>query len=137
MDLITIREKYAVKQAQVSNALNALKENAVNYSEELEAFEDKSKIDLYSLEWNNSKDKRNFEILMDTSMIIERIIETIDEISDAGEDNKKKHRSKKSLETLISLIRKIKKQSKEFIDNEQQLQDTTNEALKLLGDIKL
>lgn len=137
MELLTIKTDYIAKKQRLAEALDKLVEHAVNFDEELEINGNKSDIDPNELEWDNTKDERNFEILMHMSRITEQIIANIDEVLGVGEDNKKKHRLKKSLETLISSIRKIKKESKEYIENEQQLQNTADEALKRLDDIRL
>ena len=137
MDLVTVKSDYITRHKRVTEDLEKLIENAVNYDDELEVNAQKSDFDPNALEWDNTKDERNFELLNNMSWIIEQIIANTEEILDIGEDNKKKHRSKKSLETLVSSIRKIKKESAEYIENEQRLQKIADEALVLLDEIRL
>ena len=136
MDLSAIRTEYIFKQRKLSNDIDDFIEYAINYDELLDFYGEKSEIDLYVLEWDNVQDERYFDILMKESWIIERIIDTIEKILEAGDDNKKKHRLKQSLDSFISSIRKMKKESNEFIEKEQRLLSSTNEALKILDDIR-
>lgn len=53
-----------------------------------------------------------------------------------GDDKKKAHRAKKGVETLITSVRKIKKESNEIIEQEQRVISETNAALDLLDAIR-
>ena len=109
---------------------------ADNYDELLENYEDKNDIDVAELEWGNVKDARRFDNLQNLMWVYESIVAMIDEAMAVGDDKKKAHRAKKGVETLITSVRKIKKESNEIIEQEQQVINATNAALNLLDAIR-
>ena len=136
MDLSVIRAEYEQKQQQLSEEMDRLMEWADNYEELLEFCEDKNDIDPAELEWDTVKDARHFDNLQNLMWVYERIVAMIDEAMAVGDDKKKAHRSKKGVETLITSVRKIKKESNEIIEQEQQVINATNAALNLLDAIR-
>lgn len=68
--------------------------------------------------------------------VYERIVSMIDEATDVGDDKKKAHRAKRDVEMLITSVRKIKKESCEIIEKEQQVISETNAALDLLDSLR-
>ena len=102
----------------------------------LEIYEDKNDIDVAELEWGNVKVARRFDNLQNLMWVYERIVAMIDEATEVGDDKKKAHRAKKNVETLITSVRKIKRESNEIIEQEQQVINETNAALNLLDAIR-
>ena len=136
MDLSVIKAEYEQKQQQLSEEMDRLMERADNSDELLEIYEDKNDIDIAELEWGYVKDARHFDNLQNLMWVYERIVTMIDEVTAVGDDKKKAHRAKKGVETLITSVRKIKKESNEIIEQEQQVINATNAALNLLDAIR-
>ena len=135
MDQSVIKAEYEQKQQKLSEEMDRL-EWADNYDELLENYEDKNDIDVTELEWGNVKDARRFDNIQNLMWVYERIVAMIDEAMAVGDDKKKAHRAKKGVETLITSVRKIKKESNEIIEQEQQVINATNAALNLLDAIR-
>ena len=136
MDQSVIKAEYEQKKQQLSEEMDRLMEWADNYDELLDIYEDKNDIDVAELEWGNVKDARHFDNLQNLMWVYERIVAMIDEAMAVGDDKKKAHRAKKGVETLITSVRKIKKESNEIIEQEQQVINATNAALNLLDAIR-
>ena len=136
MELSVIKAEYEQKKQQLSEEMDRLMEWADNYDELLENYEDKNDIDVAKLEWGNVKDARRFDNIQNLMWVYERIVAMIDEAMAVGDDKKKAHRAKKSVETLITSVRRIKKESNEIIEQEQQVINATNAALNLLDAIR-
>ena len=136
MDLSVIKAEYEQKQQQLSEEMDRLMEWADNYDELLENYEDKNDIDVAELEWGTVKEARRFDNIQNLMWVYESIVAMIDEAMGVGDDKKKAHRAKKGVETLITSVRKIKKESNEIIEQEQQVINATNAALNLLDAIR-
>lgn len=136
MDQSVIKAEYEQKQQKLSEEMDRLMEWADNYDELLDIYEDKNNIDVAELEWGNVKDARRFDNIQNLMWVYERIVAMIDEAMAVGDDKKKAHRAKKGVETLIASVRKIKKESNEIIEQEQQVISETNAALDLLDAIR-
>ncbi len=136
MDLSVIKTEYEQKTQQFSEEMERLMEWADNYDELLDIYEDKNNIDVAELEWGNVKDVRRFDNIQNLMWVYESIVAMIDEAMGVGDDKKKAHRAKKGVETLITSVRKIKKESNEIIEQEQQVINATNAALNLLDAIR-
>lgn len=136
MDLSIIKAEYEQKQQQLSEEMDHLMKWADNYDELLEIYETENDIDVAELEWGNAKDARHFDNIQNLMWVYERIVAMIDEAMAVGDDKKKAHRAKKGVETLITSVRKIKRESNEIIEQEQQVISETNAALDLLDVIR-
>ena len=136
MDLSVIKAEYEQKQQQLFEEMDRLMERADNYDELLDIYEDKNDIDVAELEWGVVKNARHFDNIQNLMWVYERIVAMIDEAMDVGDDKKKAHRAKKDVETLITSVRKIKRESNEIIEQEQQVISETNAALDLLDAIR-
>ncbi len=136
MDLSVIKAEYEQKQQLLSEEMDRLMERADNYDELLDIYEDKNDIDVAELAWGIVKDARRFDNLQNLMWIYESIVAMIEEATDVGDDKKKAHRAKKGVETLINSVRKIKKESNEIIEQEQQVISETNAALDLLDSLR-
>lgn len=136
MDYSTAKAGWETKLRQVEDELLEFAEHAVNYNDELEFCEEKEEIDLTELEWNSASDERAFGILQNRKWIYEAIIAAIDEAESAGNDKKKLHTQKKGVEMQTSSIRKLKKESNEIIEREQQFIREADSALDMLNEIR-
>ena len=136
MDLSVIKAKYEQKKQLLSEEINRLVERADNFDELLEIYEDKNDIDVAELEGGTVNGARHCDNLQNLMWVYERIVAMIDESMAVGDDKKKAHRAKKGVETLITSVRKIKKESNEIIEQEQQVINATNAALDLLDAIR-
>lgn len=136
MELSVIKAEYEQKKQQLSEEMDRLMERSDNYDELLDIYEDKNDIDVVELEWGNVKEARHFDNLQNLMWVYERIVAMIDEAMAVGDDKKKAHLAKKGVETLITSVRKIKKESNEIIEQEQQVINATNAALNLLDTIR-
>ena len=136
MDYSMAKEIWETKLQQVEDEILELAEHAVNYNDELEFYEEKSEIDLTELEWDSASDERAFGILQNRKWIYEAMIAAIDEAESAGNDKKKLHTQKKGIEMQISSIRKLKKESNEIIEREQQFICEADSAIDTLNEIR-
>ena len=136
MDLEMIKKEYEAKQSELYDELYDFIECAVNYDELIDEYETKESIDTYELEWNDAKDQRYFDILNHKIWVVENIISTIDRINDIGDDEKKLHRAKKDLGSLVTEFRRMKKESNEIIEREQQMANNVDSALGVLDEIR-
>ena len=131
MNLASIRVDYEVKQQALLNAIESAMEEAVNYEELLVEYGAED-VDPGELEWNAAKDQRQYDTLQSELWMVQKILDTIDETLDAGDDVKKAHRARKSVDTLITSIREIKVESEDVIAHEKQVVDGAEYALSLL-----
>ena len=136
MDYDSIIETCQSKLQQASNEMLEFIENAANYDAVLETAEAKEKIDTNDLEWNTANDECIFHTLENTVCIYERIIANLCDFKSAGDNKKKIHQLKKSIERLISSIRKLKIESNELIEREQKFTKEADSALDLLDELR-
>lgn len=136
MEYALIKMKYDSKKQQLQEKINSFVERAINYDELIDIYEIKENIDLAELEWNNAQDQRQFDNLQNSVWLVERVIDTIDEVTSIDGDGKKAHNTKKGIEMLISSARRLKKESTDFIEQEQKFLIETNSVLELLDTIR-
>lgn len=136
MDLEMIRKVYEPKQQKLYDELYDFIECAVNYDELIDTYETKENIDTYELEWNDAKDQRHYDILEQKFWIVKHIISRIDEINAIGDDEKKLQRAKRDLGSIVTEIRRMKKDSNEFIEQEQQMINYVDEAIGTLDEMR-
>ena len=136
MNLEMIKKEYEAKLQKIYDELYDLIECAVNYDELIDTYETKEDIDTYELEWNDALDQRHYDILEHKFWIVKNIISRIDEINAVGDDEKKLHRAKRDIGSLVTEIRRMKKDSNEFIEQEQQMINYVDEALGVLDEVR-
>jgi hypothetical protein len=136
MDLEMIKKEYEAKQQKLYDELYDFIECAVNYDELIDTYETKENIDTYELEWNDAMDQRHYDILDRKFWIVKHIISRIDEINDIGDDKKKLHRVKRDLGSLVTELRRMKKDSNEFIEQEQQMINYVDAAIGTLDEMR-
>ena len=125
--------------SKLYDEINHFIENAVNYVDYdfiSEPYTREEYNDTVKLEWNDVKDQRYFDILNHKIWVVENIISTIDRINDIGDDEKKLHRAKMDLGSLDTEFRRIKKESNELIEREQQMVNDVDSALGILDEIR-
>ena len=135
LDMNHEKSKYEAKLQKALNERDTFLEKAVNYEELIDIYGAKENLDFDELEWE-SDDLRGFEILEKTIWIFEKIISTIDDRQNSGDDKKAIHRNKKNVETLVSSFRGIKHESEAIILREQELIKEANEALEFLSFVR-
>lgn len=136
MEYALIKTEYESKKQKLQEEINNFVEHAINYDELIDIYETKENIDLAELEWNNAQDQRQFDNLQNCVWLVERVIDTIDEVTSIDGDRKKAHNTKKGIEMLISSARRLKKESTDFIEQEQKFLIETNSVLELLDAIR-
>ena len=136
MDLEMIKKEYEAKVQKLSDELYDLMEYAVNYDELIDTYETKENIDTYELEWNDAKDQRHYDILEQKFWIVKHIISRIDEINALGDDEKKLQRAKRDIGSLVTEIRRMKKDSNEFIEQEKQMINYVDAAIGTLDELR-
>ena len=129
------KEKFEAKLQKALDERSAYIEKALNYEELLDVYGDKENIDFDELEWDDG-DIRSIELLENSIWIYERILSTIDDHQNAGDDKKAIHRNNKNAETLVTSIRGIKHESETVIQQEQEMIKEANEALEFLSFIR-
>lgn len=136
MEYDLIKTEYESKKQKLQEEINNFIKYAINYDELIDIYETKENIDLAELEWNNAQDQRQFDILQNSVWLVERVIDTIDEVTSIASDRKKAHNTKKGIEMLISSARRLKKESNDFIEQEQEFLIETDSVLELLDAIR-
>ena len=136
MDYPMLKAELETKKQQILTEIDQFIERAVNFEELIDLYGEKDAIDHYEFEWNDTADQRHFENLEHTLWMIGGVIDTIDELVVAGDDKKKLHVAKKGIETLVTEIRRVKKESKEFIAEEQRVITESDSVLGLLDEIR-
>ncbi|MBQ7625093.1 MAG: hypothetical protein IJS65_07450, partial [Clostridia bacterium] len=136
MDLEKVKAEHLSAYELAKEAMDEKMEEAENFDELLDEYEEKSAIDTTELLWSDAADARFFSTLEKRAFIANEIVSAINEAIAAGGDDKKKHRFKKKIEELVSDLRGIKRASAEIVENEQALQKDAVEALKLLDEMR-
>ena len=136
MNLEMIKKEYEAKQQKLYDELYDFMEYAVNYDELIDTYETKENIDTYELEWNDAMDQRHYDIIEHKFWIVKNIISRIDEINALGDDEKKLQRAKRDIGSLVTEIRRMKKDSNEFIEQEQQMINYVDAAIGTLDELR-
>lgn len=137
MNLEMTKKEYEAKQKKLTDELHKHIKFAVNYDELIEGCESIEDIDKDGeLEWNDAQDQRGYDILNHKLWIVENIISMIDEINEINGDKKKMHNAKRSVEELVTSLRRLKKESNEIIEREQRMIDDINVAIGVLDEIR-
>lgn len=136
MEYALIKTEYESKKQKLQEEINNFIKYAINYDELIDIYETKENIDLAELEWNNAQDHRRFDNLQNSLFLVEQVIAAIDDTLSIEGDKKKAHNTKKGIEMLISSARRLQKESKDLIDQEQQYLSETNSVLELLDSLR-
>ena len=102
MEYALIKMEYDSKKQQLQEKINNFVEHAINYDELIDIYEIKENIDLAELEWDNAQDQRQFDNLQNSVWLVERVIDTIDEVTKMV-IGKKLTTRKKALKCLFHL----------------------------------
>ncbi len=135
LDMNHEKSKYVEKLKKALNERDTFIEKAANYEELIDIYGTKENLDFDELE-REGDDLRGFEILEKTIWIFGKIISTIDDRHNSGDDKKAIHRNKKNAETLVTSFREIKHESEAIILREQELIKEVNEALDFLSFVR-
>jgi len=133
MDILSVRTEYEAKKRRIAKEIDCFLEKATNYEELIESYGEKSLIHYEALEFNTTEETRYFDNLQSTAWMIRQVLVLCAVYGGMNDEERKSHMTKKALNTLMGLIRNVKKISNMVIEREQRVINEADLVLNLVS----